>query len=124
MAALAASTRQSAPFTVRPSDVTGQVPSGVWWPGAEVAPVALRNAARLPGTDGTTGLPESSWYSVKRRLLGPPLVNEQLRVELLSKPFGRGVLSRDGISSANYGPGLTLHELLPFSARWRSRCCP
>ena len=50
--------------------------------------MALRKAARLPGIDGASGLPESSWYSVKRRLLGPPLVNEQLRVERLSKPLG------------------------------------
>jgi amino acid transporter len=76
--------------------------------------VALRRAASPPGTDGATGLPESSWYSVKRRLLGPPLASEQLRVERLSKPLGLGVLSCDGISSANYGSELILHELLPF----------
>jgi amino acid transporter len=76
--------------------------------------VALRNAASLPGAGGASGLPESSWYSVKRRLLGPPLVNEQLRVERLSKPLGLGVLSCDGISSANYGSELILHELLPY----------
>jgi len=76
--------------------------------------VALRKAASLPGIDGAFGLPESSWYSVKRRLLGPPLVNEQLRVERLSKPLGLGVLSCDGISSANYGSELILHELLPY----------
>jgi amino acid transporter len=77
-------------------------------------PVALRKADSLPGAGGATDLPESSWYSVKRRLLGPPLVNEQLRVERLSKPLGLGVLSCDGISSANYGSELILHELLPF----------
>jgi len=76
--------------------------------------VALRKAASLPGADGAAGLPESSWYSVKRRLLGPPLASEQLRVERLSKPLGLGVLSCDGISSANYGSELILHELLPF----------
>src|SRR5215471_1709485 len=76
--------------------------------------VALRKAASLPGIDEASGLPESSWYSVKRRLLGPPLVTEQLRVERLSKPLGLGVLSCDGISSANYGSELILHELLPF----------
>jgi len=76
--------------------------------------VALRRAASLPGIDGASGLPESSWYSVRWRLLGPPLVNEQLRVERLSKPLGLGVLSCDGISSANYGSELILHELLPF----------
>src|SRR6266699_3429219 len=77
-------------------------------------PVALRKAAglldRSPGTD----LPETFWYSVKRRLLGPPLVNEQLAQERLSKPLALGVLSCDGISSANYGSELILHELLPF----------
>jgi amino acid transporter len=76
--------------------------------------VALRKAASLPGADGATGLPESSWYSVKRRLLGPPLASEQLAQERLSKPLGLGVLSCDGISSANYGSELILHELLPF----------
>ena len=44
-----------------------------------------------PGTDEATDLPESSWYSVKRRLLGPPLASEQLRVERLSKPLALGV---------------------------------
>jgi amino acid transporter len=59
-------------------------------------------------------IPETFWYSVKRRMLGPPLVNDRLRVERLSKPLGLGVLSCDGISSANYGSELILHELLPF----------
>ena len=94
--------------------VQGNCWGEVWWPGSEVALVALRKAASLPRAGGATGLPESSWYSVKRRLLGPPLVNEQLRVERLSKPLGLGVLSCDGISSANYGSELILHELLPF----------
>ena len=56
-------------------------------------------------------------------MLGPPLVNDQLRVERLSKPLGLGVLSCDGISSANYGSELILHELLPFFGWRRSRCC-
>jgi amino acid transporter len=47
-------------------------------------------------------------------MLGPPLANELLRVERLSKPLGLGVLSCDGISSANYGSELILHELLPY----------
>jgi amino acid transporter len=74
--------------------------------------VALRNAVGLLGGKGT--LPETFWYSVKRRLLGAPMVNEQLREERLSKPLALGVLSCDGISSANYGSELILHELLPF----------
>jgi amino acid transporter len=75
--------------------------------------VALRKAASRFGTPGSD-LPESFGYSVKRRLLGPPLVNEQLAQERLSKPLALGVLSCDGISSANYGSELILHELLPF----------
>jgi amino acid transporter len=76
--------------------------------------LALRRAAGL--LDGAAGgdLPESFWYSVKRRLLGPPLVNEQLRTERLSKVLGLGVLSCDGISSANYGSELMLVILLPY----------
>jgi amino acid transporter len=74
--------------------------------------VAVRKAAGLLG--GGTSLPDTLGYSVKRRLLGPPLVNEQLKEERLSKPLALGVLSCDGISSANYGSELILHELLPF----------
>jgi amino acid transporter len=76
--------------------------------------VAVRKAAGLLGGDPGGDLPETFWYSVKRRLLGPPLVNEQLTQERLSKPLALGVLSCDGISSANYGSELILHELLPF----------
>ena len=74
--------------------------------------MAVHKAAGLLG--GEDDLPETHWYSVKRRLLGPPLVNEQLQEERLSKPLALGVLSCDGISSANYGSELILHELLPF----------
>ena len=76
--------------------------------------MAVREETSLLGAAGGNDLPETFWYSVKRRMLGPPLVNEQLRVERLSKPLGLGVLSCDGISSANYGSELILHELLPF----------
>jgi amino acid transporter len=64
--------------------------------------------------DGSGALQETVGYSIKRRLLGPPMVNEQLQVERLSRPLALGVLSCDGISSANYGSELILHELLPF----------
>src|SRR5262249_4924561 len=64
--------------------------------------------------DERNELPEPFWYSVKRRMLGPPLITEQLKEERLSKPLALGVLSCDGISSANYGSELILYELLPF----------
>ena len=72
----------------------------------------MRRAVGLLG--GADNLPEGFGYTLKRRLLGPPLVNEQLSEERLSKPLALGVLSCDGISSANYGSELILHELLPF----------
>ena len=75
--------------------------------------MALRKAAglleRTPGSD----LPESFGYSVKRRLLGPPMVNEELRHQRLSNLIALGVLSPDGISSSAYGTEEMLIELLP-----------
>ena len=72
--------------------------------------MAVRKAAGLLG--GGNNLPETFGYSVKRRLLGPPLVNEQLSEERLSIPLALGVLSPDGISSSAYGSEEILIELL------------
>ena len=57
-------------------------------------------------------LPETFGYALKRRLLGPPLVNEQLSEERLSRPLALGVLSCDGISSAAYGTEEMLIEMV------------
>ena len=59
-------------------------------------------------------LPDGFWYAAKRRLLGRPLVTEQLASERLSKPLALGVLSCDGLSSAAYGTEEILYALLPF----------
>jgi amino acid transporter len=75
--------------------------------------VAIRNAVGFLG--GSGDLPEGFWYSVKRRLLGPPMVNEQLRHQRLSKPLALGVLSPDGISSSAYGTEEILIALLPLA---------
>ena len=48
-------------------------------------------------------MPESLGYRLKCRLLGKPLVTEQLAVERLSTPIAVGVLSCDMISSSAYG---------------------
>ena len=64
----------------------------------------------VPG--GQNDLGESLGYAIKRRLLGPPLVNEQLGEERLSKPLALGVLAPDGISSSAYGTEEILIELL------------
>jgi amino acid transporter len=74
--------------------------------------VAIRNAVGFLGGSGEVD-EESFWYSVKRRLLGPPMVNEQLRHQRLSKFLALGVLSPDGISSSAYGPEEVLIALLP-----------
>src|SRR5215475_4744951 len=74
--------------------------------------VAIRNAA---GFLGGGELDEGFWYSVKRRLLGPPMVNEELRHQRLSKPLALGVLSPDGISSSAYGTEEILIALLPMA---------
>ena len=52
----------------------------------------MRKAVGFLGSGPT--VPEGFGYTLKRRLLGPPLVNEQLSEERLSKPLalGRAVL--------------------------------
>ncbi|MBO0788898.1 MAG: DNA-binding protein, partial [Actinobacteria bacterium] len=63
---------------------------------------------------GAEQAPEGLWYAVKRRLLGPPLVNAELGEQRLSKPLALGVLSPDGISSSAYGTEEILIGLLPL----------
>jgi amino acid transporter len=77
-------------------------------------PVAVDEAAKLLTRQAEENLPETFWYSVKRRVLGPPLVNDQLKQERLSRPLALGVLSCDGISSAAYGTEEILVELVPY----------
>src|SRR6201996_9248505 len=72
----------------------------------------MRKAANVLG--GGPALPGGFWFWVKPRLLGPPLVNEQLGEQRLSKPLALGVLSPDGISSSAYGTEEILIELLPY----------
>jgi amino acid transporter len=73
----------------------------------------MRKAVGL--LDGSNDLPEGFWYAAKRRLLGPPLVNEQLSEQRLSNPLALGVLSPDGISSSAYGTEEILIALLPMA---------
>jgi amino acid transporter len=73
----------------------------------------MRRAAELLG--GRAPAPDSLGYSVKRRLLGRPLVNEQLSEQRLSNPVALGVLSPDGISSSAYGTEEILIALLPLA---------
>jgi amino acid transporter len=71
-------------------------------------------AKPMPAGPPDTGSGQPAfWYAVKRRMLGPPLVNEQLGEQRLSKKLALGVLSPDGISSSAYGTEEMLIELLP-----------
>ncbi|HEY0716776.1 MAG TPA: amino acid permease, partial [Streptosporangiaceae bacterium] len=72
--------------------------------------MAVRKTAEVPSRGDD--LPETFSYSLKRRFLGPPLVNDQLGEERLSKPLALGVLCPDGISSSAYGSEEILIELL------------
>src|SRR5580692_5350420 len=58
---------------------------------------------------------DTFWYATKRKLLGPPLVNQDLGEQRLSKPLALGVLSPDGISSSAYGTEEILIALLPMA---------
>ena len=73
--------------------------------------MATRKAVEL--LERSSGLPDTFWYSTKRKLLGPPLVNQDLGEQRLSKPLALGVLSPDGISSSAYGTEEILIVLVP-----------
>ena len=72
----------------------------------------MRKAASLLDRGPRTVVPETFWYNAKRRLLGPPMINAQLREQRLSKFLALGVLSPDGISSSAYGTEEILIELI------------
>ena len=72
--------------------------------------MAMRKAVGFLGR--RDDLPEGLAYSLKRRLLGPPMVNEELGEQRLSKVLALGVLAPDGISSSAYGTEEILIELL------------
>jgi amino acid transporter len=76
--------------------------------------VAVRKATGLLSPGQGDELPETIWYTAKRRLLGPPMINAQLQEQRLSKTLALGVLSPDGISSSAYGTEEILIELMPI----------
>jgi amino acid transporter len=58
-------------------------------------------------------LPEDRKYRLKRRLLGPPLNNEQLSHERLGKPTALAVFASDNLSSSAYATEEILRVLVP-----------
>src|SRR5579884_838111 len=59
---------------------------------ADCRPRPRRSYADVVGATGVPDVPESPGYRVKRLLLGPPLVTEQLASERLGKPTALAVL--------------------------------
>ena len=76
--------------------------------------MAVRKATSLLDGSRNGELPETFWYTAKRRLLGPPMINAELRDQRLSKTLALGVLSPDGISSSAYGTEEILIALIPY----------
>jgi hypothetical protein len=85
-------------------------------------PAAHSTPAAEPAPGEWIDVPETLGYRIKRRVLGPPLVNDQLDDERLSNPVALGVLAPDCISSSAYGTEEMLIELLKggaaFAAFW------
>jgi amino acid transporter len=78
----------------------------------------LHDLTRSPTrTDMTlaASLPESLRYRVKRVLLGPPLVSDQLQGQRLGKPTALAVLSSDVMSSSAYASEEMLRILVPIA---------
>jgi amino acid transporter len=67
-----------------------------------------------PGLSGAGTYPESWAYRLKNRVLGPPMVSEQLTQERLSTPVAIGVLAPDMISSSAYGTEEMLVVMVPI----------
>src|SRR6185437_9563961 len=81
--------------------------------GSVVSPTTARAPTSLPGV-AAQEIPETWRYRMKNRLLGPPLVTEQLASERLRNPIALGVLAPDCISSSAYGTEQMLTQLVPY----------
>ena len=77
-------------------------------PDANEAPIARRTQRY------SAAYPESRAYRLKNKILGPPLVTEQLGHESLANPVALGVLAPDMISSSAYGTEQMLIVMLPI----------
>jgi hypothetical protein len=73
-----------------------------------------RPLAPQPVTSGALNYPEWWAYRLKNRVLGPPLVSEQLTQERLANPVAIGVLAPDMISSSAYGTEEMLRIMVPI----------
>lgn len=79
---------------------------------ARRAPAALAPAPPVPAPPVEVP-PDGVGYRLKRRLLGPPLHNEQLEEERLGKPTALAVFASDNLSSSAYATEEILRVLVP-----------
>lgn len=76
--------------------------------------MTTRTTEPPPALSADVHVPESLGYRIKYKLLGKPLVSEQLHAEKLSKPVALGVMAIDCISSSAYGSEQMLTQLVPY----------
>ncbi|MFL6111917.1 MAG: amino acid permease [Catenulispora sp.] len=77
-------------------------------------PVQEATVAAPGALAADVNLPESLGYRVKKRILGKPLVNDELHGEKLNNPTALGIMGIDMISSSAYGSEQMLTQLLPY----------
>jgi hypothetical protein len=75
---------------------------------------------RAPHSGARPDIPESARYRLKRFLLGPSLVSDELHGERLGKPTALAVLSSDVMSSCAYGTKSILRILVPAVGHHRA----
>jgi amino acid transporter len=80
---------------------------------SEVEAPSLPGWSRPVNTSSSALLPETMAYRLKRRLLGPPLISDELTKERLGKPTALAVLSSDVMSSSAYATEQILRILIP-----------
>ena len=101
------------PLAGRPARSAPVSPRGKSPGAGPLAPSSVTPPAAIP-VDSGAAYPESFRYRLKNKLLGPPLVSEQLKHERLGRPTALGVLAPDCISSSAYGTEEMLTQLVPY----------
>ncbi len=81
---------------------------------SQVAPLGVDKPPARTYATMAASLPERLSYRVKRLVLGPPLVTDQLVGQRLGKPTALAVLSSDVMSSSAYATEEILRVLVPI----------
>ena len=81
---------------------------------ALATPLAVLTPPPTEPADAGAAFPETFRYRLKNKLLGHPLVSEQLKHERLRRSIALGVLAPDCISSSAYGTEEMLTQLTPY----------